>query len=397
MQLRHLPRSKSGTKYHAPNPGRPVPMNEQPLRHEPDHKYFPESVERVPSCIADYSIPTLDSILQKIGSSSTKQLYKLLEDQVVYEKLSWAQTECSVDGLGHAQEAIQPAVCQDFQAARLFLSHFGFLSLNQNTTPKLGEVGQLTVLNMEKPGFSNDLQILDKMSSRTCDTIHIFYVKVGQTTEEEIIGNMNHESVRSIDPHFWTMLTSLGKSVNVDEHSGWTGSYNTSWRINNGKKSSQERISHEDFKFNGEKKFIYWADVGSEMAFVVPTHQNRVELDNLDGSCLSSSCGSATATNIPPTPAAEDVNQQPGWYERSVSDANPNSNPRLSMAQKARTLSLDLDKQPTSQSIKSTEPVPPSRRRVGVSKASIIGSPSAKILLVWLESYEDYLTFPKGN
>jgi hypothetical protein len=73
-QLRHLPRSKSGTKYHAANPGRPIPMNDMPMRHEVEQKFFPDSVERVAPCIADNSIPTLDAMIQKVGSETTKQL-----------------------------------------------------------------------------------------------------------------------------------------------------------------------------------------------------------------------------------------------------------------------------------------------------------------------------------
>lgn len=52
MQLRHLPRSKSGSKAGAVNPGRPVPMSEAPTAREPERHYFPEAVDRVPPCIA---------------------------------------------------------------------------------------------------------------------------------------------------------------------------------------------------------------------------------------------------------------------------------------------------------------------------------------------------------
>jgi hypothetical protein len=50
MQLRHLPRHKSGTKYHAPNPGRPVPMADVGVSHDVKHRYFPENVDRIPQC-----------------------------------------------------------------------------------------------------------------------------------------------------------------------------------------------------------------------------------------------------------------------------------------------------------------------------------------------------------
>lgn len=372
-QLRHLPRSKSGTKYHAVNPGRPIPMNDMHLkRNDVEQKHFPDIVDRVPPCIADYSIPTLDSIIQKVGSDTTKQLSRLLDEQLVFEKLSWAETECSPDGLGHAQESMPPNVCHEFQAARLFLAHFGFLTIGDNSLQKTKEMlsPSLIVLDTKKSGFTNDLAILDKMSPRTCDTVHIFYVRAGQSSAGEIIENMNEENVGSLDANFWSMLTSLGKSVDIDEHSGWTGFINTSWRINSNRKIPRGDFKTGEMCYNGEKRIIYWADVASEIAFVVPNRWNRCDFDLSDGSCLSSNQSHSSDVCL----------------ERSVSEQS--SKERNSLTHK--TLSLDLEKK------FSNEPVPPVRsgRRTGANKPIINWTPSAKILLVWLESYEDYLTFP---
>lgn len=376
-QLRHLPRSKSGTKYHAVNPGRPIPMNDMHLkRNDVEQKHFPDIVDRVPPCIADYSIPTLDSIIQKVGSDTTKQLSRLLDEQLVFEKLSWAETECSPDGLGHAQESMPPNVCHEFQAARLFLAHFGFLTIGENSPQKTKEMlsPSLIVLDTKSSGFVNDLAVLDKMSPRTCDTVHIFYVRAGQSSADEIIENMNEENVASLDANFWSMLTSLGKSVDIDEHSGWTGFINTSWRINSNRKSSRGDFKTGEMCYNGEKRIIYWADVASEIAFVVPNRWNRCEFDSSDGSCLSSTQSHSS-----------DV-----CFERSVSEQGGKE--RNSLTHK--TLSLDLEK-----NVKESEPVPPARsgRRTGANKPIINWTPSAKILLVWLESYEDYLAFPTDD
>jgi hypothetical protein len=390
MQLRHLPRSKSGTKYHqAPNPGRPVPMNDMPMRQEVEQKFFPDSVERIPTCVADYSIPSIDAVLAKMGSTSTQKLYKLLEDQVVYEKFSWAQTESSADGfLGHAQEAAPPPICHEFQTARLFLSHFGLLSLGENNTAKAEEHPDrrplLTVLNSKKPTFAADLQMLDKMSPRTCDSIHVFYVKNGQSSEREIIGNMLDENIGTLDAHFWNMLQTLGWPVNIDDHAGWTGNVNTSWRL--GGKSTEAKSGGtfggsdaDDLRFNGVKRVLYWADVASEMAFVVPTFQNKSEER--------------------PESAAENP-----IYERSTSEMPKGEKSAPSTmkfaTQKPRTLSLDFEKGPQAQAentTRSADPIPPSRRRAGTNKPAMFGSVCAKIMLVWLESQEDHLTFPIGN
>uniref|UniRef100_A0A1Q3FD58 Putative ral gtpase-activating protein subunit beta n=1 Tax=Culex tarsalis TaxID=7177 RepID=A0A1Q3FD58_CULTA len=372
MQLRHLSRSKSGTKYHAPNPGRPVPMNDIMIRQEVEYKFFPDSVDRIPPCVVDYSIPTLDTTEQKIGNQSTKHLARLLEDQLVYEKLSWAQTECSVDGLGHAQEATPPNVCHEFQAARLFLAHFGFLSIGQNNN------GQklLTALDTTKPEFCQDLKILDKMSPRTCDTIHVFYVKAGQTSEQDIIGNMDPENLASIDVHFWNVLYTLGWPVNVEEHAGWTGFINTSWKIPKENKTRRKSQSFnasniEDLQLNGDKKVLYWADVASEIAIVVPNQSNKSEIsleDTTDGNPINTT------------------------YERSVSEIQP------SKAASSKSRQYSLENEPArlgSMSSRSADPIPPVRRRTGATKpTTLYTAPTAKILLVWLESFEDHLTFP---
>ncbi|XP_041776857.1 ral GTPase-activating protein subunit beta isoform X3 [Anopheles merus] len=384
MQLRHLSRSKSGTKYHAPNPGRPVPMNDIMMRQEMEYKYFPDSVDRIPPCVVDYSIPTLDSAEQKIGNQSTKQLARLVEQQVGYEKLSWAETECSVDGLGHAQEASPPSVCHEFQAARLFLSHFGFLTIGQNNASgqKLdGSAPLLTTLDTSKPEFCQDLRMLDKMSPRSCDTIHVFYVKAGQSTEAEIIGNMDPENLSSIEPHFWRMLYTIGWPVAVQEHAGWTGFIGSSWKIPRDNKpcpqqSEQKTGSPEEWNLNGEKTVLYWADVSSEMAIVVPNRNNKVDLTTGEDTGAGDGSGCASTT-----------------YERSVSEIQPRSS-SVSTNQ-PRQYSLDSESARYGSMSKSADPIPPVRRRTGATKPSTLyTAPSAKILLVWLESYEDHLTFP---
>ncbi|XP_053677256.1 ral GTPase-activating protein subunit beta isoform X2 [Anopheles nili] len=381
MQLRHLSRSKSGTKYHAPNPGRPVPMNDIMMRQEVEYKCFPDSVERIPPCIVDYSIPTLDSAEQKIGNRSTKQLGRLVEQQVGYEKLSWAETECSVDGLGHAQEASPPSVCHEFHAARLFLSHFGFLTIGQNNTggQKLdGTTPLLTTLDTSKPDFCLDLKLLDKMSPRTCDTIHVFYVKASQTTETEIIGNMDPENLSSIDPHFWKMLYTIGWPVIIQEHAGWTGFIGSSWKIPRDSNSCPQQSyakndASEEWQLNGENKVLYWADVSSEIAIVVPNRSNKVDVFIEDTN---------EANNCPST-----------TYERSVSEIQPRSSSVSS--NQSRQYSLDSETSRFGSMSKSADPIPPVRRRTGASKpSSLYTAPTAKILLVWLESFEDHLTFP---
>lgn len=416
MQLRHLPRSKSGTKYHAANPGRPVPMNEMPHKADADLRHFPDSVDRVQPCAADFSIPSLDEVIDKLGTDNTKLLVDLIERQTVHEKLAWAETESSDDSLGHAQEAQAPTVCHEFQAARLFLAHFGMLSIDADAADERNDSASaarksdqgdaaemrsprapiLTVLDTKRPGFADDLQLLDKLSPRTNDTMHVFYVRAGQTTGEQIVDNMHDDRVAQLDGNFWTILQGLGHPVDVADHAGWTGFVHNSWRIKGHRTtattSESAHADREQRTFDGERQVLYWADVGSEIAFVVPTRWNRLD----------------EGATVDEDKSSDGADKFPGNFDRSLSvmpQSGPNKTP---IGQKPRTLSLELEGrnkavlggststlQSSTSSSGSADPVAPSRRRAGTSKSPVC--PAAKIMLVWLESFEDHLTFPLGK
>ena len=52
MQLRHLPRHKSGQQATNSNPGRPLPMDDQISKKSMKANFFPESIEKIPLCQA---------------------------------------------------------------------------------------------------------------------------------------------------------------------------------------------------------------------------------------------------------------------------------------------------------------------------------------------------------
>lgn len=124
-------------------------------------------------------------------------------------------------------------------------------------------------------------------------------------------------------------------------------------------------------KFNGESKLLYWADVASEIAFVVPTEWN-LHTDT-DGCCLSSS-STDQATNV---------------WSRSTETNSTLGESNRNVPQRLRNMSLELDK--------SKDPVPPTRRKANAMKPSLLAQPPAKIYLVWLESFEDLLNLPIGK
>nr|XP_017012934.2 ral GTPase-activating protein subunit beta isoform X1 [Drosophila takahashii] len=375
MQLRHLPRSKSGIKYHAINPGRPIPMNDVTQRPDCEQKNFPDGVDKVQPCVADYSIPTIEQMREQYGTASIRELEAMLENQSIHEKLAWAEADTSADSLSHAQECVPPSVCHEFHAARLFLSHFGFLGFEtrnpHNPNEALGQPPQrpLIVLDTKSTAFAADLDRLDKLSARTHDTVYVFYVKSGQTSAQQIIANMAEEQAASHDPHFASMLQTLGWPVQVADHSGWTGFAHNSWSLKGTPEQEQQQQQQQPAtNYNGSQRVLYWADVSSEIAFVVPTTWNlRYNSDTSDGGSISST-DQITAGNV--------------WARSDAGESGPTKS-------KSRNLSLELD---TNRMTK--EPVPPTRRKGNVTKPTLLAQAPAKIFLVWLESYEDYLNFP---
>ena len=111
-------------------------------------------------------------------------------------------------------------ITEEFQAARLFLSHYGFLSLEAlkvgskfiTTTTQgsflcIGVLNDLVLcftqeqtntslppslvtLDTTNPGLTNDLEMLDAITARDNDTVHVFYVKSGQRSAADILRNV---------------------------------------------------------------------------------------------------------------------------------------------------------------------------------------------------------------
>lgn len=71
----------------------------------------------------------------------------------------------------------------------------------------------------------------------------------------------------TLDKHFWNVLLNLGWPVNIEEHAGWTGFVNTSWKIQTSSVITSKKDFNvntpENMKFNGEKRILYWSDVGA--------------------------------------------------------------------------------------------------------------------------------------
>ena len=207
MQLRHLPRHKSGLlKNTQVNPGRPLPMTDPTAAATTttgvvggsagvaamQPKFFPESIDQIPLCKADKSIPAVESVAgDERAVQELEHLSRLTERQAILE-------EQVVDKKGGGcfrmeGECIAPEPVQNFQTARLLLSHLGLLnlaSLRESGDSAGGARPRLIALETDDASFANDLEALDRTSPRTADTVHIFYMKSCQKTSEEILHNV---------------------------------------------------------------------------------------------------------------------------------------------------------------------------------------------------------------
>ncbi|XP_032454306.1 ral GTPase-activating protein subunit beta isoform X8 [Nasonia vitripennis] len=386
MQLRHLPRHRSIVRSSNTNPGRPLPLQETqpPTDYKP--RFFPDNVDKIPHCKVDESIPSLEAVMNEndLVKNEHQMLHQLLDYAIGSEAKSNEENANRVAS-AKMNECSPPKICHEFQTARLFLSHFGFLNLESNAANNdLSSAGSegLTALDPTIAGFANDLESLDHISARTCDTVHIFYVKSGQSTPEAILANVLNES--NVSSNFLEFLNSLGWQVSVTSHAGWTGHVQTSWRSTSTSSVSAnahvvqpaDEEEHGGALYNGSRHVLYWADVSSEVAFVVPTW----------------------AANVTTSETADNNFSEPAnvWFERCVSTsaAQAFSNSHAVTGQ-TRAMSLDLEKQSANMASSAAaapiEPIKPSRR---ATKHSFPAQTDTKIMVVWLESLEDYAQFP---
>ncbi|XP_070158722.1 ral GTPase-activating protein subunit beta isoform X2 [Polyergus mexicanus] len=381
MQLRHLPRHRSSIRSINSNPGRPLPLAEAAPRTDYKPRFFPDNVDRIPHCKVDESIPSLEAVMSDNNAVRDEHqiLAQFLERQITLESKNNNSNVKTVED--KTDECIPPQVCHEFQTARLFLSHFGFLNMEPKENENSRSSG-LIALDPTIPGFCTDLEILDNISPRTCDTVHIFYVKPGQKSASEILLNVLHEE--NVSSNFLEFLSSLGWPVSVSAHAGWTGHVSTSWRVTAQVNVPQPAHSnHGGAFYNGDTHVLYWADVSSEIAFIVPTQSYLIaSSDSLEETSYNSDNSSSGQA----------------WFERSISESTDTRScgTLQNTTSTSRAMSLDLEKQPSSLSgigptnSSSADPIKP-RRTI---KQALPLQTNTKIMVVWLESLEDHTQFP---
>ncbi|XP_051986112.1 ral GTPase-activating protein subunit beta-like isoform X6 [Xyrauchen texanus] len=372
MQLFHQPRGARANQKQVFVPeSRPTPKNDVGIRFNVKHRPFPEEVDKIPFVKADLSIPDLHDIVDKELELQHDKLRSVMAEQMEYEQKLEQQTEDLWRNKPFPDpltDCKPPAPAQEFQTARLFLSHFGFLSLEALKEPGNSRLPpHLIALDSSVSGFFDDIGYLDLLPSRPCDTVFIFYMKAGQKSSQEILRNV--ESSSNVQPHFLELLLSLGWPVEVGQHPGWTGSVFTSWTINttNGAETPDDCVTVGDTGggvFNGEKSVLYYADALTEIAFVVPS--------------LTDSSADSSENSFPTAHSDSQMELLPSLLKQPnlTLELFPNHSDNMGPTQRSPT--VKSRKLPTGRTI------PP------------LG-PDTKVLVVWVERYDDIENFPVSD
>lgn len=369
MQLFHQPRGARANQKQVFVPeGRPTPKNDVGIRFSVKHRPFPEEVDKIPFVKADLSIPDLHDIVDKELEQQHDKLRGVMVKQMEYETSLEHYTEDLWRNKPFPDpltDCRPPPPAQEFQTARLFLSHFGFLSLEALKEPSNSRLPpHLIALDSATSGFFDDIGYLDLLPCRPCDTVFIFYMRAGQKSSQEILRNV--ESSASVQPHFLELLLSLGWPVEVGQHPGWTGSVYTSWTINtsNGTDTPDEFVAVGETGggiFNGEKRVLYYADALTEIAFVVPS--------------LSDSSAESPENSFPTADSDSQMELMPSLLKQPnlTLELFPNHSDNMGPSQRSPTAK--------SKKLPSGRNIPP------------LG-PETKVLVVWVERYDDIENFP---
>ncbi|KAG1663350.1 Ral GTPase-activating protein subunit beta [Nymphon striatum] len=132
------------------------------------------------------------------------------------------------------------------------------------------------------------------------------------------------------------------------------------------------------------KAVLYWSDVSSEIAFIVPSPPNprKPSITSLN-TTVSSISQDSEAVSLSPQLSVKSFDQE-------LSE-NGSNQQKIRIDNKQRAFSLDLDK--TAFNKEFDQPARSSGRRYGRQASAAMGW-DAKVIVVWLERYEDQAQFP---
>ncbi|XP_022689322.1 ral GTPase-activating protein subunit beta-like isoform X2 [Varroa jacobsoni] len=356
MQLSNVPQSKmsllnQGPVQHRGPPGAPMvlPRYQMTLPNKEQlaslqkklPSYFPLKCAEIPPCVIEKSI--VPDPWNMPDNTISNKLLNLVEAQVKLE------ASCRREAAQRPTErpCRPPANQTAFQTARLFLMHFGFLNPHDEAVKPSQSL--LPLIDSEEHSLMTQLETLDQMSARSSDTVHIFYVRRRQTIPEDIVANSRNANF--VHPLYLEFLRSLGWPVDVAMHIGWTGNVETSWKVSGDMGLLDLPSNHGGSLYDGTHQVLYWADVLSEMAFVVPSL-------------------SAIGVKKSPSPEKDKSSFIPeGGTSRK---RQPPEKPLRS------NMTLNLDK----------------TGKNSTSRHLVTAPFEVKVMVVWLESFEDHSRFP---
>lgn len=190
---------------------------------------------------------------------------------------------------------------------RLILAHFGFITFSPVDSFDTS-LDQISFLDFNHPELGSNLRAIDSISTRTSDTIYVYYVRRGRCDQQEILNSVS--SKHYVVPEFMDFLTSLGDVIDMKLHSGWTGNIPASLKISTTDDFGTVGSDHGGSAYDGLQKALYWCDISHEMVFVVPSirtlrdddlcsldneRKNKVNVERMSTDAYSVSSGEGTS------------------------------------------------------------------------------------------------------
>lgn len=379
---------------------RPAPGEVSTNRPRFSFKYFPDLIEKIPVNKLDLIIPSLEAVVASTKQDRTvhDEMRKQLEKQSVIEK----QCQQKFPLKSTPNECKEPSPSHSFEPVRLILTHFGLLNdfkhLSQESRDNQEDktCSMVCINNSNATELWSNLKTLDLISTRTSDTVFIFYMRKGRSDPQEILNSVS--SKHYVTQSFLDFLHSVGKVIDVRSHRGWTGIVSSSWKTEEETISSSAAYSDDGFDglndpgsdhggcaFDGTRKALYWNDVSHEMAFIVPSGRFAAVVADTSDDQTSSVIDSDSVTTTTSSSAVR-FRQQTFNEVISTSGRSMSSDEGTSTVS-TRSAYSDSSRGSLSRNNKSSKQL---------SLLSNIGC-DTKVIVVWLESEDDVTEVPIGK
>ena len=134
------------------------------------------------------------------------------EDNSELENLIFNRSEKDTESSMRMDQAKPPPPITHYQTARMVMTQLGFTHQMLNT-------GMCQELDSGGEEFWEDLRNLDRMATRTADTVYVYYVRSGQTEASEILANT---LASDLPVEYSSLLTSMGHRIGAGGQ-GWRG------------------------------------------------------------------------------------------------------------------------------------------------------------------------------